>query len=89
MTHEQLVAALERERASPEPPERIAGGMPACAPITPRRAAQNRARLDAALREADTRHRWSGRPTPAPTAPTNRTPLQSAPPDATALTSTT
>ena len=60
MTHDELMARLERERISypddleaeryaTRPVERVAGRMPAYTPITPRRAAVNRARLAAAL----------------------------------------
>lgn len=62
MTHDELVARLERERISypddlpgerlaPVPAERVAGRTPAYTPITEKRAKRNRAQLAAALGE--------------------------------------
>lgn len=64
MTHAELVARLERERISypddlpgerlaPVPVERVAGRTPAYTPITEKRAAENLARLKAAINEDD------------------------------------
>lgn len=64
MTHEELMARLERERVSypdevpgerfaPVPAERVAGRHPAYTPITEERAAQNYHRLARALNEQD------------------------------------
>lgn len=61
MTHDELMAALERERISypdelpgerlaARPAERIAGRQPAYTPITEQRAERNRARLIEAIR---------------------------------------
>ena len=64
MTHQELVARLERERISypddlpgerlaPVPAERVAGRTHAYTPITERRATTNRRRLAEAIRESD------------------------------------
>jgi hypothetical protein len=68
MTHEELVARLERERISypddlpgerlaPVPVERISGRQPAYTPVTEERAEQNLARLKQAVGEEDARNR--------------------------------
>lgn len=99
-TQRELLAALERERVrdpdalraeryAPEPPEHVAG---VYRPITTERAAENFQRLASALRAADTRRRWSGRPTSAHVAQTKHTSLTGARPAIfaeSALTSTT